>query len=185
MGRKIYNKSEFRGMANQVINTWTVIHKQRLIGSLIFTANNGFTSRLVRWAESWSGLESDFVPSHVGSIVEKDGQLYVFQMIPPKSYIQPLTNYLLYTNDEYKLILRDFELDTKMFSANILEHNDEIYPYLSALRSVFTKRQSKRFMHCSELPAREYHKQGYLQGMNLELTPLELYQLMINGGIKK
>ena len=83
------------------------------------------------------------------------------------------------TEDDFKLILRNFDLDTKMFSLNIAEHIGDFYPFMSAIRSIGTKRQSKWRTHCSELHLRELQKQGLFKGVNAEITPDELLHLMI------
>ena len=95
-------------------------------------------------------------------------------MKPLKAKIQPLSDFLLNTNDDYILVLRDFLIDTNMFSINIAEHIGEFYPFMSAIRSVFTKRQSKWRTHCSELHLRELQKQGLFKDVNPEITPDEL-----------
>lgn len=178
MGRLIYNKSEFVNMTPQTLNTWLVIHKSRLIGSAIFTTNDSFISKLVSWASSWGKKNEDFVPSHVGSIIEYKNTLFVFNMQPPRASMTPLANYLLLTENDYQLVMRDFDLDTKWFSSDMIFHLGEFYPYLSALRSVFTKRATRFVNHCSELHARLLQRQGMFADFNPECTPLELYKLL-------
>lgn len=178
MSRIVYKKNEFINMSEKMLNTWITIHKKRLVGSAIFTSNNSLISKVVSWASSWGKDKKDFIPSHVGSIIEKNGILFVFNMQPPKASMTPLINFLLYTENDYELVLRNFDLDTKMFSANIVYHLGEFYPYLSALRSVFTKRNTKWVNHCSELHCRELQKQDLLLNFNPECTPLELYELL-------
>ena len=101
-------------------------------------------------------------------------------MKPLKATITPLVDYLLHTNDTYALVLRDFSIDERMFSLNIAEHIGEFYPFMSAIRSVFTKRQSKWRTHCSELHARTLNLCGYKfpKDFNFECTPLELFKLL-------
>lgn len=172
-----FSKAYFKNMEREAFYLWIHEHKQQLIGSAIFTKNNKFGSRLVSWAQRiHDKTKDDFVPSHTGSIIEKDGELLLFDMKPPKASVQPLTRYLLSTDDEYILVLRDFALDTFMFSQNLLYHVGEFYPYFSAIRSVFTKRQTKWVNHCSEIFARELDRQGFKfpKGFNLECTPNEL-----------
>jgi hypothetical protein len=175
---KVHFNTAFDGMSEKDINTWIMLYRKRLIGSAVFTLNNSFTSKLVRWAENWGKSKERFTPSHTGSIIEKEGMLYIFNMCPPRAYIQPLTNYILYSKDTYAIVIRDFPLSTKMFSANILYHLGEFYPYLPALRSVFTKRKSKWRNHCSELHLIELQKQGLYKDINPEITPAELYELL-------
>lgn len=176
----VHFNTAFENMSEEDINTWIILYRKRLIGSAVFTKNDSLTSKVVSWAESWRNKKGGFVPSHTGSIVEKDKKLYVFNMCPPKAYIQPLNNYLLYSKDEFAIVIRDFPLNTKMFSANILYHLGEFYPFLSAIRSVFTKRQSKWRTHCSELHLRELQKQGKFKDCNPEITPDELFKLLTN-----
>lgn len=176
---KVHFNTAFEGMNELEINTWIVFNRKRLIGSALFTCNHSCVSKIVCWAENWGEKnKKKFTPSHTGSIIEYDKKLYVFDMKPPKATITPLSNYLLYTKDTYALVLRDFNIDEKMFSANIAEHLGQLYPFMSAIRSVFTKRQSKWRNHCSELHLRELQKQGLFKGINPEITPDELYKIL-------
>lgn len=173
-----FTKDYFKNMEREAFYLWIHEHKQQLIGSAIFTRNNKLGSRLVSWVQRIHDKTKDkFVPSHTGSIIEKDGELLLFDMKPPKASVQPLTRYLLATDDEYILVLRDFELDTFMFSQNMIFHIGEFYAYLSALRSVFTKRQTKFVRHCSEMHLTELQKQGLFLEVNREITPNELLTL--------
>lgn len=170
-----FTKTDFKNMEREAFYIWVYEHKEQLIGSAVFTKNNKFGSKLVSWVQKIHDKSKDeFVPSHTASIIEKDGQLYLFDMKPPKASIQPLTRYLLSTDDEYILVLRNFPLDTFMFSQNMIYHIGEFYAYLSALRSVLTKRDTKFVNHCSELHFRELQKQGLYPNINPEITPNEL-----------
>lgn len=177
---QIHYNTAFQGMRVDEMDKWISFNYERLIGSAIFTKNKSFTSKLVCWAEKWRCKDKCFVPSHTGSIIEYKGDLYIFDMKPLKARIQPLADYLLNSDEEFALVLRDFQLDTKMFSVNIAEHIGEFYPYMSAIRSVITKRQSKWRRHCSELHLRELQKQGILTTLNPEITPDELFHAMVN-----
>ena len=175
-----FTKEDFKSMDREEFYLWIHAHFNQLIGSAVFTRNKKLGSKLVSWAEKvHDKAKDDFIPSHTGSIVEKDNQLYLFDMKPPRANIQLLTRYLLSTDDDYILVLRDFKLDTRMFSLNMLYHVGEFYPYLSALRSVITKRQTKWVTHCSELHARMLDLQEYPfpDDFNLECTPNELLNL--------
>lgn len=175
---KEFTKDYFKNMEREAFYLWIHEHKQQLIGSAIFTRNNKLGSKIVSWAQKiHDKSKDDFVPSHTGSIIEKDGDLLLFDMKPPKASVQPLTRYLLATNDEYILVLRDFPLDTFMFSQNMIFHIGEFYAYFSALRSVFTKRQTKWVRHCSEMHLTELQKQGLYLDINREITPNELLTL--------
>lgn len=172
-----YTKDFFRNLPREDFYLWVNANFNQLIGSAIFTRNKKWGSKLVSWAQKIHDKSKDvFIPSHTASIIEKDGLLYSFDMKPPRASITSLTRYLLSTDDDYILVLRDFDLDTFMFSRNIAYHIGEFYAYFSALRSVFTKRQTKWVTHCSELHARQIALQGYQfpKDFNLECTPNEL-----------
>lgn len=173
-----FNKDFFKQMEREKFYLWVHEHKEQLIGSAVFTKNNKLGSKLVSWAQRiHDKSKEEFIPSHTASIIEKDGDLYLFDMKPPKASVQPLTRYLLATDDEYVLMLRNFPLDTFMFSQNMIYHIGEFYAYLSALRSVFTKRQTKFVRHCSEMHLTELQKQGLYLNVNREITPNELLTL--------
>lgn len=175
---KEYTKDYFQSMNREKFYFWIKLHKEQLVGSAIFCKCNKLGSRLVSWAQKiHDKTKDDFIPSHTASIVEKDGELYLFDMKPPRASIQHLTRYMLSTKDDYVLMLRDFGLDTFMFSQNILFHVGEFYAYFSALRSVFTKRETKYVTHCSELHIRELQKQKLFLDVNAEITPNELLNL--------
>ena len=174
-----YNNIYFKEISLKEINNFILSNYEQLIGSAVFTKNNSLTSKIVSWIEGLKQKNKDFIPSHTGSIIEYNRTLYLFDMKPPRATMQPLSNYLLKTNDEFELVMRKFDLDTKMFSLNIAYHDKEFYPYLSALRSVLTKRNTKWVRHCSELHFRELQKQGLYLDINPEITPKELYDLLI------
>ena len=176
---QVHFDSAFKGMKFDDICEWISLNRERLIGSAIFTKNNSITSKIVSWAESWRCKDKNFIPSHTGSIIEYEGEICLFDMKPPRATIQPLAEYLYTTDDSFVLIVRDFALDERWFSEDIAYHIGEFYPYLSAIRSVFTKRQTKWVRHCSELHLRELQKQGLYKDLNPEITPDELYHAMM------
>lgn len=172
-----YTKEFFRSMSREEFYLWIKKNYETLIGSALFTRSNKLGSRIVSWAQKIHDKEKgEFIPSHTASIIEKDGMLYCFDMKPPRASIQSLTRYLLSTDDDYLLVLRDFPLNTFMFSKEIGYHIGEFYAYFSALRSIFTKRQTKWVTHCSELHARLLALQDYQfpKDFNMECTPNEL-----------
>ena len=178
-----FTKQFFIDMPREQFYLWIKEHYEMLIGSAIFTKSNKLGSRLVSFAQKIHDKQkSEFVPSHTASIIEQNGMLYSFDMKPPRASIQSLTRYLLSTNDDYILVLRNFPLDTFMFSKNVGYHVGEFYAYFSALRSVFTKRQTKWVTHCSELHARMIALQGYQfpKDFDLECTPNELLMAFRN-----
>lgn len=176
---RVFDNHFFSKLDRDEIKQWIKNNYTLLIGSAIFTKNNSITSKVVRWAESWKCEDKSFIPSHTGSIIEYNNEIYIFDMKPLRASVQPLLDYLCNTKDDYKIILRNFELDTFMFSKNIAYHIGQWYPYMSAIRSVFTKRNTKWQTHCSEAHLRELQKQGIYLSVNPEITPDELYHIML------
>lgn len=179
---KTFNNAFFKNMNAGDIADWISQNNKQLVGSAIFTRNNSITSKLVQWAEKRHCKDKSFIPSHTGSIISYRDKICIFDMKPPKASITPLFTYLRHTDDDFVIILRDFLLDVNMFSTNIAEHLGELYPYMSAIRSAFTKLPSKWRRHCSELHLRELQKQSIYTKVNPEITPDELYHIMAGEG---
>jgi len=186
---QIHYKSAFKDITDNDLKEWLRFNHDRLVGSAIFTKQNSLTSKLVRWGEKhlFAQCKSDncFTPSHTGSIIDYKDDLYIFDMKPPKASVQPLYDYLRNTKEDYVLVLRDFPLNIEMFSKNLEFHIGEFYAYLSALRSVFTKRNTKYVRHCSEMHLRELQKQNLFTKVNPEITPDELFHLLKKGWEKR
>lgn len=180
--QNIFYKSFFRYQTREQIRLWIDTHRQQLIVSAIFTKGTGIGANLVVWAESWTDKSKGFKPSHTGSIIEKDGEILIMDMKPPRASTQSLEEYLWLTKENYVIVLRDFDLDLNMFSKNILSHVGQGYPYMSAIRSVFSKRPTQWANHCSELHLRELQKQDLFTNVNPEITPDELLHVLCKGG---
>lgn len=176
---QIHYKSAFTKLTPEQLDGWIKVNYETLIGSAIFTRNNSITSKIVRWAERLRTGCKGFTPSHTGAIIEYLNDLYIFDVKPLRSRVQLLKDYLLYTDEDYILALRDFHLDTKMFSLNCIYHIGDWYPFGSAIRSILTKRQTKNSKHCSEFYLRELQKQGLFSNINAEISPDELLHLML------
>lgn len=184
--QQVYYKEFFKYMLRENIQLWIDTHKEQLIGSAIFTKSNSLTANLVTWAEKLKCKQKHgFCPSHTGSIVERDGEVLIFDMKPPKATTQSLEKYLWTTQENFIIVLRDFGINTDTFSTTILEHDGQGYPYMSAVRSVFSKRQTKWNCHCSELHLRCLQLQGIMTNLNAEITPDELMHTMLGEGINK
>ena len=178
---KVFYKNFFQNKTRDEIKLWIDLHKSQLIGSAIFTKGITWTANLVSWAEGLRCNYKGFIPSHTGSIIEKDGEVVIFDMKPPKADVQSLEKYLWTTKEEFILVLRDFDLDTKIFNTFLIEQIGRGYPYMSALRSVLNKRQTQWNCHCSEQHARALQLCGYIfdESFNLECTPDELLHYML------
>lgn len=179
MIKQIHYNTAFEGMSLEQIEKWINIYRERLIGSAIFTKNNSITSKIVRWAEKLGHKCENFTPSHTGSIIEYNGEIYSFDMKPLKAKVTRLADYIYNTKDDFVIMLRDFDLDTFMFSKNIAYHIGEFYPFLSAIGSVLPSFETKYRNHCSELHLRELQKQDIYTELDPECTPDSLYHFML------
>jgi len=178
----VFYKEYFKNMLREDIRLWLDMHRERLAGSAIFTRGHSITANIVAWAEGWRCTDKKgFCPAHTGSIIERDRELIIFDMKPPRASTQSLEKYLWTTKEDFVIVLRDFELDTRMFSLNLLSQVGRGYPYLSAIRSVFSKRETKWNCHCSEMHLRELQKQMVYINVNSEITPDELLHIMVKG----
>lgn len=175
---RIFKKNDFANLSKEQVEKWINKNYNNLVGSATFTNNSSIASKVIQWAESWKNKNKGFKPSHTGSIIEYNDNIYIFDMKPLKARIVLLLDYILNTNEDYVIILRDFKLDKFMFSKNIAYHIGEFYPFISAITSVFTKTNTKYRTHCSELHLRELQKQGLYTDVNPEITPDELFILM-------
>lgn len=177
---RIYWDTDFDNMTEEEIIKWIDIHKHKLVGSAIFTANKSLISKIVRFAENKGKNKTDgFVPSHVGSIVEQDGEIYLFNMKMPKASKILLEEYICTTPDTFALVMRDFVVNEKQFSADILEYEGVGYAYMSAIRSLLKIIPSKFARHCSEIHCRALQKQGLYGSINPECHPLDLWKIMV------
>ena len=173
-----YPKYYFKDMSYAAIIEWVDKHQPELEGGALFVSATSFFGAIIKWFERRGQHHYGFTPSHVGSLVIKDGQLALFDMKPLFARTQDLAHYLATTNEEYVLMPRHFELDVQRFSKEILKYDGTLYPFLSAISSVFHKFPSKRRKHCSELHLACLQHQGLYRDVNSEITPDELYKLM-------
>ena len=120
----VFDKSELIKLEPEILEQWIQENCYTLVGSAIFTKNNSLGSKLVRWGEKhlFAKCKDDdcFVPSHTGSIIEYMNDLYIFDMKPPRASVQPLRDYLIETDEDYKLVLRDFKKTPLIFDMIIL-----------------------------------------------------------------
>ena len=173
---KIHYKSAFQYLDMFDVDEW-IDECENLIGSVIFSKNEGITSKIIGFFEKLKCPKKDFIPTHVSSIVKEGNEIYILDIKPFKAKKKPLLDYLLFTSDDYVLVIRDFALDTKRFSKEILKYESKIYPFLSAIRSIGSKKQSKK-AHCSEAHLKALQKQGLFLNVNPEITPDELWHLL-------
>lgn len=161
-----------------LINTWIRLNYVQLQGSTIFTRNDKLTSKVVSKVEAVKCPDKEFIPSHTGAFFQYGSDIYCFDMKPPRAKITLLAEYLTNTEDDFVILLRDYELDLRIWNVDYKKKIGTFYPYISAVLSAFVKWQSPKFNHCSELVLRELQKQGLYTDFHPEITPDELYHVM-------
>lgn len=169
-------------MKREHLEKWIKLYKMQLVGSAIFTQNNGsLISRLISKVTQEDCTDS-FVPSHVGSLVLIGGNVYIFDMKPPKAKLTRLEDYILKTKDIFVIVMRNFELNTEEFSVNVCERVNQNYGYLSAIQSAFKWLWYPLREHCSEIHLKELQKQGLFPGHDPnETTPEDMYHILLGG----
>lgn len=185
---KCFTKAFFKKMSNERIAKWIKENSRMLAGSCVATKSGINLSKIICKLSEKRSMLNGFIPSHIGSIVSKNGFLYVLNMKPPKADKIGLLEYIATTDENFVIVLRDFDLDTEQFSKDILKYDGKKYAYLSALQCI-----SKYFEwlpnigeHCSELHAHYLQKQGYFKGVHCDnLTPVEVYEMLLIGDLRK
>lgn len=156
-------------------------NKNVLVGSAVFTKDDSWLSKQIQRATKHKTKQKEFIPSHIGSIVSINGQVYLFNMVPPRASCILLQDFLEDTDDEYRIVLRDFSLKVPEYNQFILHRNGKRYGYFSALQSAtrLLKYIPNRKEHCSEIHTKALQEQGLLKGLRADdVTPVELYDLL-------
>lgn len=177
----IHYNTAFQGLKKEQIEKWLTLYKHRLIGSAVFVKGSGIIAELIQKVCSSKAENKSFIPSHVGSLIEIGGQIYLFDMKPPRGTIRPFDEYILNSKDEFMLVMRDFELDTEKFSADICARVNKSYGYLSAIQSAFKYLWWGYKEHCSEIHLKELQEQGLFESYDAnETTPEDLLNILLN-----
>lgn len=176
---------QYKKIDERLLMSWISVYKNKLAGSAIFVRNESLLSKIISSVCKNKCPDKTFIPSHVGSLVLVGGDVAVFDMVPPKAKITPLIDYLTSTDDDYEIVMRDFDLDVEKFSFGIVERVNKRYGYLSAIQSAFKWLWYPLREHCSEIHLRELQKQRLFEGIDAnEITPDGLYHLLIERGLK-
>lgn len=169
------------------LNKWMDENKKQLIGSCIFTKkDNNIISNIIAGMTKGSSYENEFIPSHVGTIFEKDGELKVLNVLAPKATVSDLRDIINTYKGKLVLCLRNFNINTERFSNEIAKYEGIKYGFLSAFQTIFEKIEIKEGFHCSEVHFLELQKEGLFKGINAnKITPNTLLRLLVNENFKK
>lgn len=180
--KHIFSSTYFKNLTYSEIERWIHKYKKQLVGSAIATANSGIISKIVSAVTKHRSKHNFFIPSHIGSIIERNGEIYIFDMKPPRAKCTLLIDYLLNTKDKFYIVIRDFDINAQDFSKYILKFDGNIYAYISAIECAFTltKWLPNIKNHCSELHIRALQQQGlFLNKIADDLTPVETFEILI------
>ena len=178
-----YPKNYLKNMTANGLSNLLDVSRLDFAGGALFTKNKSVLSKTICSLTAKYSKFKHFIPSHVGSIILLDGVLYVFNMIPPKAYIQRLDDYLATTEDDFVIVARDFELDVTQFSKYLFNKIGEKYGYFSALQCGVKNISwiPNRTEHCSELHILALQQQHYFKNTIADdITPVECYEMLLN-----
>ncbi len=175
----IYSKNYFK---NIDLNKWISDNKEKLVGSCVFIKNKSdILSVLISKLTRGTCIQDQFIPSHIGTIFEKDGNIKILNMVIPKAKVENLEDYLNNPKNNFILYLRDYNINNENFSKSIESYEGMSYGYLSAFQTLFKKVEFEKGLHCSEIHIIEMQKEGYFKGVNAnKITPNTLLHLLIN-----
>ena len=156
-----------------------------LIGGQVFTVGKTFLTTTIQFITK-KYAKGDFCPCHVGQIINIGSRLFVVNVIPPKVDYTELMDYILQTDEDFRIIFRgeNFKLDTPRYSYEVSNLVGQNYGYFSALQSGIKGISwiPNRKIHCSESAVKFLQNQGYFEGVKADdCTPVEVYEKMING----
>ena len=127
---KYFTKDFFKKMSRLRLYKWIRDNSKMLAGSCIATKSGINLSKLICNLSKKRSVLNGFIPSHIGSIVIQNGMLFLFNMKPPKGEKIELSEYIRNTEEDFVLVLRDFDLDVQQFSEDILKYDGKKYAYL-------------------------------------------------------
>lgn len=177
---RIHYNTAFQDLTKDELNQFCVFNEYQLVGSALFVKNKSLISKLVSWVCSGKAEDKTFIPSHVGSLVLIGGNVYLFDMKPPKATLTKLVDYLSTSKDEYMLVMRNFGLDIEKFSIGVCSRVNQKYGYISAIQSAFKYLWWGLREHCSEIHLKELQEQGLFKGYSAnETTPEDLKEILL------
>lgn len=164
------------------LDDWIKQNKEQLIGSCCFTKKgNDLFADIISNFTTGSSLPNEFIPAHIGSIFEKDGELKVLNIVAPKASTISLKEYISNYKGKFLLYLRDYKINTKEFSTQMEKYIGMEYSYLSAIQTLFRNLNIKEGIHCSEAQVLEMQRQGLLKGVDAnKITPTTLLRVLMN-----
>lgn len=181
MTLQIHYNTAFKDMTEEQIKQFCILREFGLIGSAVFVKNKSFISKMVSWVCSGKAETKDFVPSHVGSLILVGGHVYIFDMKPPRPTLTRFDDYLINSQDEFMLVMRNFAINTEAFSLEVLKRYNKPYGYLSAIQSAFKYMRWGFKEHCSEIHLKALQAQGLFTKYDAnETTPEDLKEILFH-----
>jgi|GEM_PF-1691270 len=178
----IYTGDYLKNLTDNGLIHFLDVNRLKLAGSAVFTRNKSLVSKIVSSVCRGKCDKEEWIPSHVGSLVLMGGGVYLFDMKPPKATLTKLKNYIKETNDDFIIVMRDFELDVEKFSFNICDRNKNYYGYISAVQSAFKWLWYPLREHCSEIHLKELNEQKlFTQYKPNNTTPKDLLEILNKG----
>ena len=184
-----YNRTYFSNLSEAQFKNWIAQHSAELGCASLFTyTDKGICPIIKNLTKKYAMDGDDFVPSHVGNIIRVGTQIFVFNMIPPKSKTTLLYDYLKDADFDYRIVTFDNnEFNNYQYTVDTLKYNNRSYGYLSALQSGIKPLRwiPNRKAHCSEIFIKMLQNQGYYKEIKADdVTPVEAYNLLVYGSLR-
>ena len=184
-----YDKTYFLNMSEVQLNKWIARHNTELSCASLFTyTDKGICPIIKNLTKKYAHNGDDFVPTHVGNIIRIGTQIFVFNMIPPKSKTTLLIDYIKNADFDYRIVtFADNNFNGYQYTVDTLKYNNRRYGYFSALQSGIKPLRwiPNRKAHCSEIFIKMLQRQGYYKEIKADdVTPVEAHNLLAYGSLR-
>lgn len=178
---KKYTKDYLKYFNKVKLNRWIFTKRNELKTGALFTYADNKLGKLIKHFTKKHAIDFSFIPSHVGNIIIIGEDVYVMNIIPPKSTLTRLADYICNADFEYKIICFN-DVDAEKYAVDTLKENNKNYGYLSAFQCAFKGLQwlPNLKQHCSEYFIRCLQNQGYFKQIKADdISPVQAYNLLV------
>lgn len=185
MNTVTYTKEYFKGFSRVKFNRWILKHKKELACGAIFTYTDKKMGKAIKhFTQKHVIDENGFIPCHVGNIIKVGEEIYVMNIMPPKSTLQPLIDFVYNADFDYHIVtFEDNDINPEQYAIDSLRYNNKPYAYLSALQCAFRGLNwlPNRKEHCSEGFINCLKNQGFFADVNADdVSPVQALNLLMH-----
>lgn len=176
-----YKKDYFSNKGKIRLNRWILQHRKELSCGALFTYTTKGLSPIIKKVEK-KYSHGDFIPTHVGQIIQVGEEVMVFNQTPPKGELTRLADYIYKADFDFEIVtFSDNDFNAEQYAQDVLRFNGRNYGYFSALQSglKFLRFIPNIKKHCSEIQTQCLQNQGYFTNVNADdMTPMDIYNLL-------